>query len=297
MESNVNKLILLGLLVSPFILAVLLGLFGGTYFILVFYLIVLIIVCGYYVYTFIKGDVRKKRTILQTLDLDFSKMKYIELRSNEIRENVISFLINSIEVSSWNSRMYVEWGQRWQIDHWHLVDGMRIYLEELDRREPSRQALIYTKEPEWEELVNARSISIIYKNNVPSIKYDDKRDQRYYQYDIYRAFAKEIVDRHFISRQLETIFENPIPKHYDLTPYWKRRMNGTYYGKPSESERKAQEDEWKEKCNLYREFWENPLDFSYEGNWLDDKDFSRTFATKLWEKYCEPFPVGYFDEW
>ena len=296
MESNTNKLILLGMLVSPFILAALLRLFGGTFFILVFYLIVVIVVCGYYIYTFIKGDVRKKRAILQTFDLDFSKQKYMELRRNEIRENVISFLVNSIEASSWNSRIYVEWGQRWKIDHWHLVDGMRIYLEELDWRDPSWQALIYTKEPSWEELANARPISIEYKNNVPSIKYDDKRDWRYYQYDIYRAFAKEIVDRHYISRNLETIFEEPISKYYDLTPYWKHRMNGTYFGNLSESNRKAQEDEWREKRNLYKGFWENPLDFKYEGNWLEDKEFPRIFATKLWEKYYNPYPIGYFDD-
>lgn len=296
MNSDFARFIPFVLLVSPLILAILFGIFGNYFFFIAF-LLIIIGVCVYYAFNFIKGDVKKKRAILQLINLDLSEKKYHESRDKEIERYVISFLINAIKVSSDTSRLYYEWGERWKIDHWHLVDGMRIYLEKLDQREPTFKAFIYSDEPSVEEMNNARPISIEYKDNTPSIKYNYKRDRRYYQYDIYRAFAKEIVDRHLISRELESIFEDPIPDHCDFTPNWEHRMNGDYYIKPSESKRKAQEDEWKEKRDLYKNFWEDPLDFKYDGNWLKDKDFSRVFATKLWERYSQPLPAEFYDGW
>ncbi len=127
MNSDFARFIPFVLLVSPLILAILFGIFGNYFFFIAF-LLIIIGVCVYYAFSFIKGDVKKKRAILQLINLDLSEKKYHESRDKEIERYVISFLINAIKVSSNTSRLYYEWGERWKIDHWHLVDGMRIYL-------------------------------------------------------------------------------------------------------------------------------------------------------------------------
>ena len=258
-----------------------------------------LVLCSYYIYSFAKGDVHTKRSLLQEWYLDFSKQEYMALRRNEIRESVIPFLIDAINSSASKSRPYLEWGRRWQIDHWHLVDGMRIYLEKLDGGSHSFKNRLKTKESDMEEM-SYRTISIKYKNNIPSIEHTCPNDQKYYQHDIYRALAKEIVDRHLITRHLEDVFEVPMRESYSQThliPQWERRMHGLDLSMDSPSRRRVLEDELKEKRDLYKSFWENPLDFAYEGNWLEDKNFPCLFANTLWKKYCEPFPLSYFEEW
>lgn len=118
------------------------------------------------------------------------------------------------------------------------------------------------------------AVLIVYDDEKIKLEHNGIHDLEYYYY----AIAVEIVNRHLVRYEhLESDFDEPFEETLKY--------------------RKINIKDWKTKYKFYKYFWDNHWDFQYTGKWIEDKNFSKTYAEGLFEHYCDPLPECFIPKW